>query len=319
MPRPLRIEYDGAWYHVMNRGANYQAIYYDDAHRNIFLSLLQEIKTYFFVETHAYCLMDNHYHLLLHTPIANLGRAMRHLDGLYTQRFNRIENRDGPLFRGRYKAILVDKDSYLLGLSRYIHLNPVTAKICHSPAEYVWSSYSSYVGLKNKESWLQTNEVLQLVNNNKQQYISYVNEGNSQELHDFYNQKKLSPILGEKSFVKDKLRHVNLKQIEDCSSDVNQIRNVVSPEKIICQVMCYYKIDLANLKKSKRNERNLPRMTMIHLLYQLGQLTYAAIAKYIECSVKNIAVTLQRFRKIMLKDEDVKADVKKLIDNILLE
>ena len=89
MPRPLRIEYEGAWYHVMNRGVNRQNIFFNSKHNELFLKLLEEISIKFHVEVHSYCLMNNHYHLLLHTPLANLGRAMRHLDGLYTQQFNR--------------------------------------------------------------------------------------------------------------------------------------------------------------------------------------------------------------------------------------
>ena len=98
----------------------------------------------FSVETHAYCLMDNHYHLLLHTLEGNLSRAMRHINGNYTKKFNRIQQSDGPLFRGRYKAILIEQDAYLLQLSRYIHLNPVVAGSVTSAKEYPWSSYCYY-------------------------------------------------------------------------------------------------------------------------------------------------------------------------------
>lgn len=113
MSRPLRIVYEGAWYHVMNRGAGRRTIFHSDTYRQLFLALLGEITQTFGVEVHAYCLMDNHYHLLLHTPRANLSAAMRHLQRLYTQRHNRMEQTDGPLFRGRFKAILVDADHYL--------------------------------------------------------------------------------------------------------------------------------------------------------------------------------------------------------------
>src|SRR5476649_1819645 len=110
MSRPLRLEYSGAWYHVMNRGINRMEIYLNDEHRKMFTNLLAEISTLFEVKIHSYCLMDNHYHLLLETPHPNLSKAMRHLNGLYTQRFNRLENRDGALFRGRYKAILIEAE-----------------------------------------------------------------------------------------------------------------------------------------------------------------------------------------------------------------
>jgi REP element-mobilizing transposase RayT len=122
MARPLRILYENAWYHVMNRGASRIKTFYNDDNYKLFLDLLSDTYQRFNLETHAYCLMPNHYHLLVRTPLANLSRCMRHIDGLYTQKFNRIGKRDGALFRGRYKAILIDADSYLLQLSRYIHL-----------------------------------------------------------------------------------------------------------------------------------------------------------------------------------------------------
>ena len=127
MARPLRIEYPGAWYHAMNRGASGRAIFQSDRDRHAFLALFGDIAATFGVEVHAYCLMGNHYHLLLRTPRGNLSRALRHLNGVYTQRYNRTHGTDGPLFRGRFKAVLVDADTYLAALSRYIHLNPVTA------------------------------------------------------------------------------------------------------------------------------------------------------------------------------------------------
>src|SRR3990167_7924037 len=110
MPRPLRIEYEHAWYHVMNRGAHRQTIFTSNSHRDLFLSLLEEVTSQYQVEIHAYCLMDNHYHLLIRTPLANLSRCMRHLNGVYVQHYNRSTKSDGPLFRGRYKAILVEED-----------------------------------------------------------------------------------------------------------------------------------------------------------------------------------------------------------------
>ncbi len=120
----------------MNRGAGRRTIFQADAYRQLFLTLLGEITDTFGVELYAYCLLDNHYHLLMHTPRANLSMAMRHLQGLYTQRYNRTKQTDGPLVRGRFKAILVDADHYLDHPSRYIHLNPVVAKITETGQAY---------------------------------------------------------------------------------------------------------------------------------------------------------------------------------------
>ncbi len=111
MSRPLRIQYAGAWFHVMNRGTARKSIYLNDQHRYLFLSLLQEIHIRYQVEIHAYCLMSNHYHLLIRTTHPNLSRVMQHLDGIYTQRLNRLVNKDGALFRGRYKACLIEAEN----------------------------------------------------------------------------------------------------------------------------------------------------------------------------------------------------------------
>ena len=125
MPRPIRIQYEHAHYHVMNRGRARQTIFHGTGYYEDFLTTLEECHRRFDAQIHAYCLMSNHYHLLVETPRANLDRIMRHLNGVYTQRYNRRKRSDGPLFRGRYKAILVDEDAYLLQVGRYIHRNPL--------------------------------------------------------------------------------------------------------------------------------------------------------------------------------------------------
>jgi putative transposase len=141
MVRPLRIGYPGALYHVTARGDGGEAIYRNDADREDFLRGLASVIGRYHWRCHAYCLMDNHYHLLLETPEANLSKGMRQLNGLYTQRFNRRHRRVGHVLQGRFKAILVEKDAYLLELARYIVLNPVRAKIVRKPHAYRWSSY----------------------------------------------------------------------------------------------------------------------------------------------------------------------------------
>ena len=125
MSRPLRIEFANACYHIMNRGRRGEAVFEDGDDYQSFVQLIKESVEMWNVRIAAYCLMPNHYHLLIQTPDANLSRCMRHIDGVYTQRFNRAHDCDGPLFRGRYNSILVDEDSYLLELVRYIHRNPI--------------------------------------------------------------------------------------------------------------------------------------------------------------------------------------------------
>ena len=160
MVRPLRIEYPGAWYHVMNRGLGRKNIFLTPQDRSGFFDILGDTSETFKFEVHAYSLMDNHYHLLIHTPKGGLGRAKRHLNGVYTQQFNKRHRTDGPLFRGRYKALLVETDEYLLQLLRYIHLNPVEAGICRNPLEHAWTSHGAYFRPRLRPQWLVRDEVL---------------------------------------------------------------------------------------------------------------------------------------------------------------
>jgi len=146
MSRPLRIEFPGAVYHVTGRGNARQHIYRDDDDREQFLSVLSHVVSRYGWLCHAYCLMDNHYHLIIETPKANLSLGMRQLNGLYTQSYNRRHRRIGHLFQGRFKAILVEKEPHLLELCRYVVLNPVRAKMVKHPEKWNWSSYRATAG-----------------------------------------------------------------------------------------------------------------------------------------------------------------------------
>ena len=147
MARPLRIEFPGAVYHITSRGNERKKIFWDDQDRELYLARLDQIHERFHWHVHAYVLMSNHCHLLVETPMANLSRGMRQLNGVYTQEFNRRHGRVGHLFQGRFKAILVEEDNYLLEVSRYIILNPVRAGMVERPEEYRWSSYPSIIGM----------------------------------------------------------------------------------------------------------------------------------------------------------------------------
>ena len=188
MARPLRIEYEGALYHVTSRGNAGQEIFADDEDRNAFLEILSDTVERFAWICHAYCLMSNHYHLLLETPDANLSRGMRQLNGVHTQRFNRRHGRHGHVLQGRFKSILVEKESHLLELARYVVLNPVRAKMVRSAQHWPWSSYRATAGQVDPLPLLTTEWILSQFSRDSQEamtlYRKFVRQGRGAEVWD---------------------------------------------------------------------------------------------------------------------------------------
>ena len=181
MARPLRLEFPGALYHVTARGNRQESIYQDDKDRRKFLVLLGDVCDRNNWCIHAYCLMTNHYHLVIETPEANLSKGMRRLNGIYTQRHNYRHNRVGHVFQGRYKSILVQKQSYLLELARYVVLNPVRANMVMNAGQWPWSSYRPTSGKASCPEWLKTDWLLSQLNRNRtkahQVYMQFVADG----------------------------------------------------------------------------------------------------------------------------------------------
>ena len=177
MSRPLRLEYAGALYHVTARGNARRDIFRNDEDRRVFLELLQREIDQQRWRIYAYCLMGNHYHLLVETPEPNLACGMRRFHQVYTQRFNRRHRQVGHVLQGRYKAIVVDKDRYLLELIRYVVLNPVRAKMVKAPAHWPWSSYRATAGLSAAPGWLAVLQVLEHFHGSHAAYRTFVGQG----------------------------------------------------------------------------------------------------------------------------------------------
>jgi len=181
MARPLRIEFPGAIYHVTSRGDRREDIFLSDEDRSLFLDTFSRVTERFSWICYAYCLMTNHYHLVIETPLPNLSSGMAQLNGIYTQKFNRKHGKVGHVFQGRFKAILVERNTYLLELLRYVVLNPVRARMVNSSSEWPWSSYEATAGLKDRPEWLDTSWVLGCFAENpeiaRSEYISFVDQG----------------------------------------------------------------------------------------------------------------------------------------------
>lgn len=219
MARPLRIEFPGAFYHITSRGNEQKDIFKSQRDRARFLSYLESATQRYGGVIHTYCLMNNHYHLLLETPLGNLSQIMRHINGAYTTYFNTKWKRAGHLLQGRYKAILVDVDEYAKELSRYIHLNPVRTEIVDRPEEYSWSSYRYYIGLEKRPDWLITDFTLSYfgtkVSNAQKRYRRFV-EGMIREEYDSpLKDTVASTILGKEDFVEEiKRKYLNRKKVD---------------------------------------------------------------------------------------------------------
>ena len=203
MARPLRIEYPGAVYHITSRGNEKKPVFKDDEDRETFLRILTQVNKRYHWLCHAYCLMDNHYHLLVETPDGSLSLGMRQLNGVYTQAFNKRRNRTGHLFQGRYKAILIQKDSHLLEVCRYVVLNPIRAGMVEKPEDWKWSSYRATAGKGQPHPCLTIDWVLGQFSRTRakaeKEYRQFVKWGIGKET--IWNEVKGQSILGEDDFV----------------------------------------------------------------------------------------------------------------------
>lgn len=309
MARPLRIEYPNAWYHVMNRGLRRQATYSSSEDYPTFLRTLEEACDRFGVRIGAYCLMPNHYHLLVHTPEANLSRFMRHVDGVYTQRHNRVHGKDGPLFRGRYRALVIDADSYLLQVVRYIHLNPVKARIVDQASGFRWSSHRDFLNPRKAPPWLAVPQVLKwfapILGRAITAYRSFMSQPEDRELVKFYQRKRQSWVLGGEEFV-ESLKERLLSSDTDLQeiSESRTIHGEGTLQRIVKTVANEFKIKESEVKQSQRGRENTPRNLALYLTKIKTGLSLKEIAVHFEInSYKTVAGQCLRFEKRLEREK----------------
>ena len=311
MARPFRIEFEGAWYHVMNRGASRRKVFTTDEQRQYFLTLLANASDRFNAEWHAYCLMDTHYHLLVRTPEANLQRIMRHINGLYTQFYNRTQGRDGHLFRGRYRAILVEVQAYWTQLSRYIHRNPLEAGLVKRLAQYRWSSYPAYIGRYKRPPWLTCQYILKSLaaHGAIDAYKAYIAEGIDEEVQEFYGKSKQPPILGSNMFKRNfKFRTKDI--------DVPDLREArVKPTvKRIVEVVCQHldvKTKTVWALKRGRTSSNPARGMAMYVCQQEADMKLSEIAR--KFGLKHYAsasASIRQFEARLARDQELQKFVK---------
>lgn len=260
MSRPLRLELAGGLYHVTSRGDGREDIYLSDTDRLVWLDVFGQVCKRFNWVCHAWCQMTNHYHLLIETPEANLSQGMRQLNGV-TQRFNRAHARVGHVFQGRYKAILVERDSYLLELARYVVLNPLCARMVKRLEAWPWSSYLATCGQAPPADWLQTDWILAQFGRQRasaiRKYVEFVHEG--ARLPSVWTQLQGQIYLGSEGFVKQMQAQIEKKPALD---EIPRAQR-----RAMTQALTDF-------------ERRYPRNEAMARAYLSGQHTMAAIAAH---------------------------------------
>jgi REP element-mobilizing transposase RayT len=289
----------------MNRGRRGEHIFDIKADYERFIEVLHETIELFALRVSAYCLMPNHYHLLVQTPDANLSRCMRHINGVYTQRFNSAHSLDGQLFRGRYTAIVVAEDDYLLQLIRYIHRNPVRSRIVDTAENYAWSSHKGYLSKAKKWDWLHKQFILSMLEKapekRAKRYREFMNEKEDGCLLRTLSKKKLPSILGDNQFVDnlktrffEQKRNIEVPESKRLAPDIDKIK----------QVICaYYDINEGQLYLTKRAVFNEARAMGLYLARHLrGDFLKNIGAQFQIDNYSTVSSIIERFKSRLQSD-----------------
>ncbi len=315
MARPLRIEYPDAWYHVMNRGRRGEDVFSDDQDYALFTELLRETSELWNIRIAAYCLMPNHYHMLIQTPDANISRSMRHLNGVYTQRYNSRHKYDGQLFRGRYKSILIDTDSYLLQAVRYIHRNPLQAGLVEILDEYKWSSHKGYLSISGKWDWLYKKYILSLLSVNRKDWLRHYRRWVSVTEEDEVSIKisgvKWPLCIGSQEFIDRIKEKYGSGKI---NKEIPSSRELLPDKKRIVNEVCrFYGVNATDMIKGRRGKRNDARNAAIYLTRKLRMDTFRVIGDQYEIdNDRTVRSVFERMRKRLSKDRDLVRQIEKL-------
>lgn len=310
MARPVRIEYPGAVYHVVCRGNNRQNVFKDDRDRKRYLEKLVHYCELKEVRLLCYCLLSNHIHLLLETPQGNLSRMMQPFQTSYTLYFNRRHRRSGHVFEQRYKAFLVDKDNYLLQVSRYIHLNAVEAKLVKRPQDYRWSSYGAYVG-GGRMRGLRTATVLEQLGAKPRQqirsYREYVESSPAEGVNEEPPPTIKQVIIGDEEFAEQALKKRPSGIVAEGGYTLTDV------EKAVCQVM---EIDREELARPQRTPGvNRARELFMYLARRHTDASLREIAQRLR--VRDISTVSHGEKRVSdsLRDNSAQAkQLKRLVD-----
>ena len=289
MARPLRIEYPHAHYHVTCRGNDRRKIFRDDDDRHAFIERLRSSLGIYEVKLHCYVLMDNHFHLVAQTPRANLSEFMRHFNVAYTSFFNRRHRRTGHLYQGRFKAILIQPDAWLLELSRYVHMNPVrTPRLRRGIVpdqvrqlwQYPWSSLGGYVSARRRKSWVHYDEVLSPVGRSRQRYGRFVQDGLEQGVSSPWKQLRGQVILGDDRFWASARERWAGASGSPAAQKLPLPATGMEPARITAEAARYFNLAPERLQR-KRGRCRDQRGLLMELLYRHGGMTQQAIGAHL--------------------------------------
>ena len=311
MGRPLRIEYPGAFYHITSRGNERRPIFRTEKDYERFLTYLKSASERYGAQIHCFCLMPNHYHLLLETPRGNLTAILHHVNTGYTNFFNTKWKRIGHLFQGRYRALLVEKDSYGVELSRYIHLNPVRAELVKEPSDYLWSSYQAYVGMKNSWTWLQRNYLLGQMGKGEKaaqkEYQRFVEEGMGGPISDPLQKTVAATLLGSEKFIEwVKERWVNNRGLH---RDIPALKRMATaPELHSVRERCDAVFGTGSI---------LSRRMALYLSHRFSGLPLEEIGKFFGgISSSAVSQNSRRVRVRLEEDPELSKEIEPLIESL---
>jgi REP-associated tyrosine transposase len=320
MARPLRIEYPGAVYHVTGRGNERKSIFGDRVDRETFLEIMIQSKSIYEVRIFAFVLMENHFHILLETPLANLGQFMRRFNITYTSYFNRIHKRVGHLYQGRYKSILVDKESYLSELSRYIHLNPIRTKTMKNKTveerwkyliNYPWSSLRGYLSQSSKKPFIDYSLVLgDFGGDNLQGRRAYRKRTKEDLVEGLDTKRKVigQSILGGDQFLKRLKENFFPKKRDRECPGLTGLRRFRAEEEIVA----IFSEETGKTLEEVKDKKNPLRPVLMDLLYRVGGLTGVEIGKIFDVDYSTVSQSRKRFAMKENKDKNLR----KLIERI---
>ena len=306
MGRQHRRDFDYAFHHVMNRASARRFIFAEAKHRNTFLDILEQVVCADGIQIHAYCLMGNHYHLLVRTPRQNLSEAMQRLGSTFSRRFNRVERIDGPLFRGRFKSIIVGHDDYLRQLCRYIHRNPVAAGVAKTPHEYEWSSYRAYAGLAQKPEWLTTEDLPKYFPgpNQNAEFRAFVEKDEPTEIDSLSADALFKHLRHEP---KDTFRPSRC--LERPYVDRSFYLAPASFANVLNEVMDHYKIGREAMLFCKPSVRNMARDVGMFLAKEEAFIKLHEIADAFEIRPPAASAGVTRVKRQMQIDAGLKQDI----------